>query len=346
MRLAYINRHLLLGVTSLLLTVYVLFTYSKSHAKNGQEKAIVTKIGNGILQWTDKKTKGLNPFKEKEITLEARRKGLVVPKALSSSSEGMTMANIVFKDEVGKSVPKPIAHVRSTSYNAIYWFPCRAIAGKFIFAWIDVGNENTGVPVCSQIDMGTGRIDLNTQLDRTQNNYASKMHKGIFKAKDSLFPHYTQNPAPSSRILIFPQKSGTTIVYTDVNDENITVNALVGNVTIQFPKQSSSFILQQGHSYNSSNGSINDINDSDIPRSSVDAFLNPNNWSQSVTNQIQELQQEPCLTQWRNSETNPQTPRRSQSVTNQIQELQQEPCLTQWRNSETNPQTPRKMPPR
>jgi hypothetical protein len=299
-----IHRYILLTLTTFLLTVSVLFTYSESYAGDGQEKAIVTKVGNGILQWTDRNTKGLNPFKEKEITLEARRKGLVVPKVLSSS-KSVTMANIVFKDKTGKSVPKPIAHVHPTSYNAIYWFPCRAVAGKFIFAWIDVGNERTGIPVCSQIDMGTGKINLKSQFDQTQNNYASKISKGIFKTIDSLFPHYAQNPAPSSRIFISPAGTRTTVVYTDVNDENITVNALVGDVTIQFPQQASSFILQQGRSYSSSNGSINSINASDIPSSSINAFLNPSNWSQSVTTQIQELQQEPGLTQWQTSETNP-----------------------------------------
>ncbi|NJM73412.1 MAG: hypothetical protein HC862_26645 [Scytonema sp. RU_4_4] len=310
MKKNHISRGLIPTYIFFLLSIYALLTYSESYAENvivKPVKAVVTKLGNGKLVLLDRSNKESSNFTgpERSRTLEPKGKGLVVPpKAPSGSSEGYTMANIEFKDKTEKTIPKPIAHVRPTSYKAIYWFPCRAAAGEFIFAWLEVQNADTNKkPFCPQIDVGTGRINLNSQFDQTQSNYASKMTKGFLKTITDSFPRYSQNLTSPSRIFISPVGNGTIIVDVSSSEDNITVNALVGDVTIQSAEQPNGFILQQGLSYSSSSGRTQNINPADIPRSSIEAFLNPNNWSQSVAAQIQELQKEPNLAQWQNQPT-------------------------------------------
>lgn len=304
MKATYIYKWLLLTLTSFLLPISALLTYSESYAENVPIKAVVTKVGNGILNWVDKSSGGLHNLTTRNITLEARRKGLLVPKAPSGSTEGSTIAHLEFADSAGQTIPTPIAQVRPTSYKAVYWFPCRAERGKFLFAWkIDVKDERTGQLACRQIDVGTGRINLNSQFTQPQSNYASKMTKGLLKTITNSFPRYSQDITSPSRIFISPVGSGTVVVDVSSSEDNITVNALVGNVNIQSTAQSSGFILQQGLSYSSSSGRTQNINPADISRASIEAFLNPNNWSQSVAAQIQELQKEPNLVQWQNQQT-------------------------------------------
>lgn len=294
MKLSYLSKWFIPTLTSLLLTIHALLSYSESHATDRPIKADVIKIGNGELYWLDDESGGFNRVANRNVTLDARGNGLEVPKARTGI--GDTIAHLEFFSTT-KKLP-PLVQVRPISDKAIYRFPCRGRRGEFIYAWkIEVTTSETEKPACPLIV--AGKIQLNSQYHPSQNAQAFQNNKSRIKITANSGTRYSQNFTSPSSIFISPVGSGVIVVHTIVSDENITVNALVGDVSVQV-EQSSEFILNQGSSYSSSSGSIQPIDSANIPSSSIEAFLDPNNWSSSVAPQIEELKQQPSLAQWQN----------------------------------------------
>jgi hypothetical protein len=120
-------------------------------------------------------------------------------------------------------------------------------------------------------------------------------------------------------LIISPENNEQlTLVQTEQSEDgNVVINALVGNVNIILPKDRKSLTLTKGYSYSTKTGKGNKVNCPKVYNSSsVQNFLNPDNWSQlgeptdspTLKNQLAGYRQDFCTTKPSSDSFNPWIP--------------------------------------
>jgi hypothetical protein len=280
----------------LLLSIALIPLYTRaSDVKNSPRepvKAEIINIGESgqELQVFNRRTGGLIRVDKQPKVIIAKKMTLEVPPGSKKP-----FAHLKFITSSGADID-PIVQVGPNSKKTRYWFPCQAEEGKFVFAW---GLNTNQDPECREIVVkgGVARVSMSLTFHSfiSKSTDLTQVARNQLKTK-GLSDFYTSQVDSPESINVSPESSGITIVQVNSSDKQIIINALVGNVSITADDRPGEIILEEGLSFDSNEpDNRKPIEITEETQWAIAAFVDPNNWSESVAPQIESLRQEPSL---------------------------------------------------
>jgi hypothetical protein len=283
---------LLSALTITPISFYSLASDVESYAQK-PVKAEIQKIGDGgqALRVLEKKSSGLINVADRLKVITAKDRFLRVP-----PGRNQPLGHLRFFTSSGRI--DPLVQVGPNKDETVYYFPCYALNGKFMFVW-GLGDAYRG-DACHGIkvgDKGMGEVRSQTfplLISQIPDRYA-RFANGLLTTKD--FSNFLISQADSSKVInISPGGSRITMIQVDSSAERIIIDALVGNAKITTESQPEGITLEEGRSYNSSKPEpIGSIEDTLETRWAISVFVDPKNWTESVAPQISTLQQQSSL---------------------------------------------------